>query len=354
MADYGYVGNPDYRGYLSYLANNPNDPNSNIASTALQFVGNDGGIDQGNFSKAASGAFGGQALRDFVTSSYGTYNGYANPGSVLGTSATNPSADQNLIGQYDQGIGNVNRNINNLGSQQQTGLSAIDASYQDAINQLLTGKSQASASYGTAKNQSAQGYVGAKNTIGSQAGSLLNGLQRLLGSRGAGGGSAYLQAAPQAVARGASLQRADVGNTFGQNNQALDTNWGNYLQGYGNSVNSAVGQKDRAQSTLQQNIDAGRQGLLQSLAQLQSQRATAAGGNPVTASQSALDQANALGARTYSTAPISANTQAFQAPSLANYTTAPQSINTNQQAGSDYFSPYLQTLLGKKQQQAFA
>lgn len=277
---------------------------------------------------------------------------------VLGTSATStttPTIDQNLLNNYDQGISGVNSAINNLGSQQQSGLSAIDASYQDAINQLLSGKSQASASYGTAKNQSAQGYVGAKNTIGSQAGSLLNGLQRLLGSRGAGGGSAYLQAAPQAVTRGASLQRADVGNTFGQNNQALDTNWGNYLQGYGNAVNSAVGQKDRAQSTLQQNIDAGRQGLLQSLAQLQSQRATAAGGNPVTASQSALDQANALGAKTYSTAPISVNTQAFQAPSLANYTTAPQSINTNQQAGSDYFSPYLQTLLGKdKQKMAFA
>lgn len=273
-----------------------------------------------------------------------------------GPGPTAPTVDQNLLSQYDQSIGNVNQGISGLGAQQQTGLSAIDASYRDALNQLLLGKNQSQSAYNTGKQLSATDYVGAKNTIGSQAGGLLSGLQRLLGSRGAGGGSAYLQAAPQAVTRGASLQRADAGNIFGQNNQNMDTNWGNYLQGYDNSVNSAKSQKERAAQSLQQSIDSSRASLLQNLAQLQSQRASVAGGNPVSASQGSLDQANSLLGKTYSTAPISINTQAYQAPSLASYTTNPQSVSTtqNQQAGGDYFSPYLSALLGKDKQKQFA
>lgn len=260
------------------------------------------------------------------------------------------------LGQYDQSIGNTNSAINRLGSQQATGNTGIDSSYQNAINQLLLGKNQGQTAYDANKQQSATGYVGAKNTIGSQAGASLNGLLRLLGSRGAGGGSAYNMAAPQAVGREASLQRSGAGQTFGENNQALDTNWNNYMTGYNNQVSGVGNQRDQQKQTLQSSIDTNRASLLQSLATLQGQRAQVAGGSATGASQPYLDQANTLldkVSNAPAAAPINYQTQAYQAPSVASYTVNPNATPTyNGQTGGDYFSPYLQSLLGKKQQTA--
>lgn len=353
MAAANYIGNNDYRGYLNYIAQNPNDPNSTIASTALQLVGNDGNYDPSKLNTVSQGAFGSQTLKDFINSSYGDYNNQG--GVVLGANTTAPAA--NPPASYDQAIGNTQQAIDRLPGQLQSGQSGINSSYQDALNQLLLGKNTSQQGYNTAKQQSATGYVGAKNTIGSQAGSTLNGLLRLLGSRGAGGGSAYNTAAPQAVARGATLQRADVGNTFAGNNQSLDQGWGNYLNDYNNQVSSAGAQKDQQQQGLQQSIDSNKASLLQSLAQLQAQKNIAAGGTGVGAAQPYLDQANSLldHLSNYSVAPIKYNTQAYQAPSLASYTTAPQAApNVQGQGGGDYFSPYLSSLLGKKQPNAIA
>lgn len=264
-----------------------------------------------------------------------------------------PVIDQAELARYDQAIGNTQAGINRLDPQLASGNSTIEASYNNALNQLLLGKNQGETAYKGNKQSTATGYVGAKNTIGSQAGSSLNGLLRLLGSRGAGGGSAYRFAAPEAVARGATLQRADSTNTFGQNNQALDTGWGNYMTAYNNQVSSAGSQRQQARQTLQQQIDTNRASLLQSLADLQSRRDQTAGGNGVGASQGSLDQANAILDRSsnYTTAPINYQTQAYQAPDIASYTTTPNATPQYSGSGpSDYFSPYLQALLGKKQQ----
>lgn len=265
-----------------------------------------------------------------------------------------PVIDPAVLASYDQAINNTQAGIDRLPNQLNSGFSGIDASYQNALNQLLLGKNQGETAYNTNKQQTATGYVGTKNTIGANAGESLTGLQRLLGSRGAGGGSAYNIAAPQAVARGATLQRAGAAQNFGQNNQALDTNWNNYLTGYNNQVSSAGAQRDQAKQGLQSSIDTNRASLLQTLAQLQAQRTQAAGGNAVGAAQPYLDQANALLDKTanYQVAPINYQTQAYQAPNLASYTPTPQPTPTyDGSTPNDYFSPYLAALLGKKSQQ---
>lgn len=282
--------------------------------------------------------------------------GYAPLLNQDGTVQSGSTTDQNTLNQYDQSIGNTQSAIDRLGSQQNSGNSTIDASWQNALNQLLSGKNQANSTYTTNKQQSATDYVGAKNTIGANAGSSLSGLLRLLGSRGAGGSSAARISAPGAVARNATQQRTDVGNTFGANNQALDTNWANYLQGYDNQVSGAGSQRDQQKNDLQRTIDTNRATLLQFLASLSGQRAQAAGGSATGAAQPYLDQANQVLDKTanYTTAPINFQTQAYNAPSLGKYTTNPNAAPTvqGQGASNDYFSPYLAALLGKKQQYA--
>lgn len=271
-----------------------------------------------------------------------------------GTSYSAPAIDYSALNQYDQQIGNVNAGINRLGTQQNSGYGAIDSSYQNALNQLLLGENQAKSTYTGNKQQTGKDFVTSKNTIGANAGSSLSGLLRLLGSRGAGGGSAATITAPGAVARQATLQRADVSNTYGANNQALDTGWNNYETGVNNQRSSAASQRDQQRGDLERNIEGSRATLLQQLAQLSGQRALVAGGSSTGAAQPYLDQANAAldRAANYSTAPINFQTQAYTAPSLDKYTTNPNAAPTvqGQAPSNDYFSPYLAALLGKKQQ----
>jgi hypothetical protein len=283
---------------------------------------------------------------------------WMNAGSQGGnTLGANTVIDQNAINEYDQAISQTQAGINRLPGQRNTGYSSIDSSYQYALDQLLGSRNRGQASYDKATQDTRTNYVGAKNTIGSQAGESLNGILRLLGARGAGGGSTARIAAPGAVARGASLQRASVGNDFAQNLQGLNQNWGDFIQDYTNQVSSAGSQRAQSRRSLEDNIDTEQAGLLRTLAQLNAQRASAAGGNTVDAAQPYLNEANAILDRVsnYQTAPINYQTNAYQAPSLASYDVKPQqAAQFNQQSDGNYYSPYLTTLLGKKQNPGIA
>lgn len=254
------------------------------------------------------------------------------------------------VAQLNQARANTQAAIDRLGSQFESGASGIDAQYTNAFNQLLGAKNQANQAYSTNKQQTATDYVGAKNTIGTNAGQSLNGLLRLLGARGAGGGSAARIAAPEATAREATIQRSGAAGTFGKNNQALDTNWSNYVTGYDNQVAGIGNQRDAQKGELQRTIDTNRASLLQTLAQL----SAAQGGS----GQDYLNQANAALDRTanYRVAPINYQTAAYQAPELGNYTVNPNATPSfeGQQPTNDFFSPYLSALLGRKEQNPLA
>lgn len=280
-----------------------------------------------------------------------------NYGSGASSSASyGPSYDTAAVAQYDQGINNANAALNRLGAQQESGNSGIDASWQNALNQLLLSKNQGEKSYNLNKKQTADDYVSAKNTIGANAGNTLNSVLRLLGSRGAGGSSAFNIAAPNAVSRQATIQRSEASNTNAKNNQALDINWNNFMTGYNNQVSSANSQREQQRQALASQIENSRGTLLQTIAQLAGMKASAMGGNAAGAAQPYLDQANAALDRAVSfrVNPISYQTQAYEAPSLGSYNTNPGAAPTyqGQGASNDYFSPYLAALLGKKQQVA--
>lgn len=285
----------------------------------------------------------------------GTWTTSSGSGSSGGAASAGPTIDQALLGQYDQSIGNTQAAVDRTGAQLQSGNSEIDASFQNAINQLLLNKNREQVTYDDNKKATANDYVGAKNTIGTNAGQSLSGILRLLGSKGAGGSSAARIAAPGAVTRQATLQRTDVGNTFGSNNKALDTNWNNFLVDNDNQVASAGSQRDQQKGALARQIDSSKATLLQSLAALLGQRAQAAGGNPVAAAAPTLAQANqALDSSShYTVSPIDFKTGAFVAPTLGQYTVNPNAAPTygGDAQSNDYTSPYLQALLGKKEQQ---
>lgn len=284
-----------------------------------------------------------------------SFSGGGLSGGGGGGSSSAPQIDPGTVALYDQAIGNTQSAIGRLTSQHASGQKTIDASYKNALNQLLAGKNQAQSSYKNERTQTAQDFVGGKNTIRSNAGTSLNSLLRILGARGAGGGSAATIAAPGAVAREATLQQNDLGQQFGRNNQALDTNWGNYLIGYKNEVASAKNQRSTQRLNLRNSIRENKASLLQSLAQLLGEKAAYTGGDVKKATSPYLGRANALLGRAsnYSISPIKYNVAAYDTPDLGKYTVNPNAAPkyNNQAADNDYTSPYLAALLGRKDQQ---
>lgn len=266
--------------------------------------------------------------------------------------------DPGTLAAYDQSIGQLNNEIGNLPAQLNVGNQNIDTAYNSAFNQLQQAKATNQQTYNTNKTQTAQDYSVGKNTIGVNAGHSLNGLLRLLGAHGAGGSSAATIVAPEDVGQVAANERQTAGQTFGRNNQSLDTNWNNYLTGYNNSATDLGNQRLNNQNGLQAQIAQNRASLLNSLATLTAQKAAATGGSPTAAAQPFLNQANAqLSAATqlgrqvpvFQTAPVT-----YTAPKLDTYTTAPNptAAATNPtNAAAESVSPYLSLLLGQDKKQ---
>src|SRR3990167_2230018 len=212
MADFQYIGNPDFRGYLNYLGQQGNPYASNsISYLGTGIVDNEGKIDQDKFNALIAGYGGGEQdaalgkeYTDYLSNAWQTYQNYQNPPSTSPTGGTTTRAE------YDQMIGNVNSAIGRLGTQKTSGNQGIEGAYQNALQQLLLGKNLGEQTFGQNKEANSLDYVRAKNTARVQAGGALNSLRRLLGSRGAGGSSAYNIAAPQAVAGFGTQQLGDL------------------------------------------------------------------------------------------------------------------------------------------------
>lgn len=249
----------------------------------------------------------------------------ANPGGLSAGAPAQPAVNPNQF-QIDQ----VNAALGRLPQQLQIAQGNIQGQYGTNLNELNTGEQQAHGQYDQGTNQNHQQYVTNKNSISDQASSGLHSLLRLLGMHGAGGSSDYTQAAPQAIATQAAQQRSGAGQTFGQNQQGLDTNWNNYESGVGQSKQKLNDWLSQQLNSAQSQSDNTHAGLLQTLAGLQPSIAAA---QPlVDQSNSLLSQVDQLGALhpTYD-----GKAPTYTAPSVASYQVNPMApIQQNGASGS--------------------
>lgn len=261
--------------------------------------------------------------------------------------------DPATIAGYGQAIADTQQTIGQLPTQLQGSENQIQSAYNTAYQTLLGQANQAAATYGSNTTQNQQGYVTNKNTIGTNAGQSLNGIERLLGSRGAGGSSAALIAAPQAVAQEATSQRAGAGQAYGATQNGLDTSYGTYKQQNQNDINSIGSQEQQQDNAAVASMNSTKAGLLQQLATLSAQKAAAQGTDPTVAAQPFLTQANnylqsasTLGLNTFTPA---YNTTAYSAPSATTYTTnqfaSPVTSNPSAGITNTSVSPTLSPLL---------
>lgn len=225
---------------------------------------------------------------------------------------------------YTQSINDIDQTIGSLPTQQEGTDAQIVAAYNTAYQQLLGNLNSANSAYSTNTTGNQQNFVGNKNTINASSGSSLNGLERLLASRGAGGSSAATIVAPTAVAQQTTGQLAGAAGAYGSTQSGLDQSIGAYREQNQNDQNSISQQEQQNTTNAAATVANTKAGLLQQLATLSAQDAAAQGNNPTTAAapylaqaQSALSAANNLGLQV---APLNYNTAAYAAPTAASYT----------------------------------
>lgn len=254
--------------------------------------------------------------------------------------------------QYDLAISQYEGQLGRLPGQLGIAQGNINTQYGQKANELQSGYNQAQNTYGQNTQQNGSQYIANKNQVRDTASAGLRGLLRTLGAYGAGGGTDQ-QYGTGLVAQTAAKQASGAGETYGQNQQGLDTSWGNYGNQFNGEKQKLEDWKQSQLQTADQTSTSSKQSILQTLANLRAQRA---GGNTAAAT-AAMNEANGLQSRidqlgvmnpTYT-----GNTPVYNAPDVASYTVDPNAqTQVNADAQDSLTAPWLAALLGKDKKQA--
>ncbi|MCA9334315.1 hypothetical protein KC963_04665 [Candidatus Saccharibacteria bacterium] len=287
--------------------------------------------------------------------------GYSTSGGSSGGSG-GTSYDPAAVALYDQAIGQANAGLGRLGSQEGIGIANVEGDFNNNLQRLLSAKNRTQQQYEGNKVTSTQDNLQARSDIDFATGQRANALKRLLGARGAGSSSASRVAAPYAAALEGTQQLNDVADTFAKNMGALDKSWGDYNFEWDQNKNDLEAQKVNAINAVKSEVANKRVNLLNTLAQLNTQRQQALGGSAgatVAAAQPYLNQVNDiygqidnLGRQFQGRVNVADPT--YSAPDLSAYTYDPRNpvgFGGNQNAQAEAVSPYLSLLLNAKKKE---
>jgi hypothetical protein len=176
-------------------------------------------------------------------------------------------------------IGQLQSQLGRIPTQRQIGQQNIINSYNAAYSQLAQQQAQANRDIAQNKQNTINDNISAKNNIDDSVHQNLTGLQRLLASRGAGGGSAYSVLAPYAAATQGNQQRQQVQGTYAKNLQSIDLAQGDTDTKFSNAFGDLTSQRQNKENALNAQLAQTEAGIQQQLAQAAVSRTQAAGGN---------------------------------------------------------------------------
>lgn len=250
-------------------------------------------------------------------------------GSNLGyysSGSNSNSATAAQLAEYDQGIGQLEHGVGRLDTQLAIALDNIAKQYGVKANELASSLTKGQNQYGTQTTQNQQDKRTNFNNINDRASSGLRGLIDSLGSMGAVGSD--LSKAGQVVQDETNLARNGANQTYAKNQQTLDTNWNTFKDDVENEKKKAADWQNEQRASAESQSTTTRQSLLNQIAQLRAQKASAQGLNGANAARADLNAANALSSQIDSLARINPT---YTGQSV-NYT--PQSLDsyTNNQS----------------------
>jgi hypothetical protein len=244
MQPLNYIGNPDFRGYLSYMAKNPGAPGANEysnanATAALQYAGNDGVL-----SNKQALTSSGDPLQAWTTRQYQQFQSLqpqqtaAQPTLQLGSTSTGSKVDPNFVNQaYDTKIAGLQSLYDTLNPQQDAASLQVNNQYQNQSNAMQSQQAQGHRNLDMAQNQVDTSKAHSLNDLRNQVATMGMSYNNQLGAYGAGDSSAagMIQ---QALSGQASKNRANVMNNAAQQGQAITMQGQDLDTEYHNNIKS--------------------------------------------------------------------------------------------------------------------
>lgn len=276
-----------------------------------------------------------------------------------GSSATGSGStyDKNAVDYWNSVISEYDNKLNGLDGDLDNANRKTLSDYDTKNNELQSSFNRNKSTYDQDSLQNQKLLQTNKNKITSKHSQGLSGLLRILGAHGAGGSSEALYDVPQLVVDQANAERADANSTFSQNQQKLDTNWGNYQIDFENDKKKLEDWKNGQLKSNEQASLNERNGILGQLRDAYAQRASAgqSAGNRLNelAEQIKSNQNRLNQLKQFTQPQYNGVSAVYSAPSLSSYDTGnasvTSSVNPAPQAGfRSSNTPTLAMLLGTR------
>ena len=256
-------------------------------------------------------------------------------------SANNFAQIQQTNAMLDDQSSRLNRLLGTIGTQRDQGLQKLSNSYN---TEKLAGEQQ----YDQQAQDNTRQKMTALNKVDTNARTAYNSLRRLLGLSGSANQSALKFAAPNAIAKVASGERANQIENFGLNERNITNARKNFLD-------DLLAKKNERESAFLQGLLSQEQSIQSDLGDIAGQRAQLAGGNFQAVRnarapfQATIDQKQSEIDNLFSkyNTPFNANRQLAQ---LNEFTVDKAALNANRAQGQAEFSPYQQPLRRRLEQ----
>lgn len=293
---------------------------------------------------------------------------------VLGISTTTPvqassgsgsgsgqSYDRNDLAFVDSQASLVDKLIASLGDKTTQGFGNIDRGYQSNVNKAQEQRDRAINQYNTQRTDTLEQKDSALGKVDTYARTLADSVRQRLGLSSGNNSSAYLYAAPNAIARDASGKRTDVMENYGTNLRNLDTAENYAKNDFESLLQDYINQREDQKRQFESGIYEQNQNLQLQRGQLAGERArlTGAGYNGIrTAQQPYLNAYSDLDTKLnslfqkYQNPVYQTRDVATKTPTLSDYVVDQTAINANRQTGDNSpYAPYSNFLKKEEEKQ---
>lgn len=242
--------------------------------------------------------------------------------------------------------------LSRTGAALTQGLTQLDDDYGRERGRTEQQRADATADYAVRREDTTRDKGSALDNIDTNARMLANMVRGIIGRASGSGSSAYQLAAPDAVARDASLDRSEVQDTFGRNFRDLDTGEKRMNSSFEDLLADLFSQRQDKERGLREGVLSQEQSILGNLADVARSKAAARGGGygdvraataplqgEIASRQGAIDELF----NKYRT-PFTTKAVDTQAPTLSDYRVDRAAVGGATSPGSQQYSPYSQFL----------
>lgn len=228
-------------------------------------------------------------------------------------------------------------------------LTAVNDNYNKEVGSANGQRSRALENFGMQREDTQRGKDGALSQVDMGARTLANSLRQRIGLASGSSSSAYKIAAPNAVARDASMKRTGVMDSYGKNFRDLEVSEKRAVADFQSLLDDLARQRKQREQGVRSDVLTQEQEINRNLAEVARQRALAQGGgydqvkqamspysDAINSRQDQLDSMFSKYRQAYKVNPVK-----VQTPQLRDYTVDRSAINANEQAQTeDPYAPY--------------